>query len=182
MVSACVEIAEAVVAALNTPGVFSLPFTAVRAYDPQYPREEMKVLHVTVVAASKASERLDRHMWQHDVTVDVAVQQAYEEADNDTLDPLMALVEEIELYFGGGRRVTDAILVRMLPGCPERCSLRPTGTAANGRPSGPVAIDCGGQVSVRSQTRPLKRMSGGNREPLPERRPDVKGYIAGRRY
>jgi len=113
MASACVEIADAVVAALNTPGVFSVPFTAVRAYDPQYPREEMKTLHVTVVPASKTTERLDRHQWQYDVTVDVAVQQAYEEADNDTLDPLMALVEEIELYFGGGRRVTDAILVRM---------------------------------------------------------------------
>jgi len=113
MVSACIGIADAVVAALNTPGVFSLPFTAVRAYDPEYPREEMKVLHVTVVPANDVAERLDRHQWQDDVTVDIAVQQAYEKPDKETLDPLMALVQEIKFYFGRERRLPDAILVRM---------------------------------------------------------------------
>jgi hypothetical protein len=45
--------------------------------------------------------------------VDIAVQQAYEEADNGTLDPLMVLVEEMEAHFRDERRLPNAVLVRM---------------------------------------------------------------------
>jgi len=44
------------------------------------------------------------------------------------------------------------------------------------------SVDSWSQPPLETQSRPPKGMSGGKLEPLPERRPDVKGYIAGPRY
>ncbi|HUU08908.1 MAG TPA: hypothetical protein VM431_00030, partial [Phycisphaerae bacterium] len=75
------DIADAVVAELNGH-TFSRPFTAARFYRPVFDLAEMSALHVSVVPKGLAIERLDRSRNQHDVQVDIAVQQKLGSADN----------------------------------------------------------------------------------------------------
>jgi len=92
------DIADAVVAELNA-GTFSQPFEAKRYYRPVFDLAEMKDLHVSVVPRGMTIERADRSRNQHDVQIDVAVQQKFQSGDAAELDPLMALVEEIADFF-----------------------------------------------------------------------------------
>ena len=92
------DIADAVVAELNG-GTFSQPFEAKRYYRPVFDLAEMSDLHVSVVPRGMTIERADRSRNQHDVQIDVAVQQKLRTADNAELDALMALVEEIADFF-----------------------------------------------------------------------------------
>ena len=92
------DIAEAVVAELNA-GSFSLPFTAARHYRPVFELEEMQTLHVTVVPKGTAIQPNSRNSNQHDIDIDVAIQQKLETADNTDIDPLMTLVDEIADQF-----------------------------------------------------------------------------------
>ena len=92
------DIADAVVAELNGH-TFSRPFTAVRYYRPVFDLAEMQSLHVSVVPKGLAIERLDRSRNQHDLQVDIAVQQKLQSADNAEIDALVALVEEIADFF-----------------------------------------------------------------------------------
>jgi len=92
------DIADAVVAELNA-GTFSQAFEAKRYYRPVFDLAEMKDLHVSVVPRGVTIERADRSRNQHDVQIDVAVQQKFQSGDAAELDPLMALVEEIADFF-----------------------------------------------------------------------------------
>ncbi|MFN9292695.1 MAG: hypothetical protein ACK6EB_31860, partial [Planctomyces sp.] len=71
--SVVVSTAEAVVASLNA-ATFSLPFTAVRSYLPQYKLAEMQTLRVTVVPRSAVLSSADRTRIQTDLAIDIAVQ------------------------------------------------------------------------------------------------------------
>ena len=97
------DIAEAVKDELNA-GTFSVPFEAVRRYLPRLDLAAMgEALHVTVVPGGIASETAGRRQVRHDYRIDVAVQRKVAKADGATLDPLMALVEEIAEHFRGKR-------------------------------------------------------------------------------
>jgi hypothetical protein len=94
------EIADAVVAELNSAS-FSLPFTAVRHYQPTFDLMEMKTLHVSVVPRSLlAANAVDRNQASVDYLIDVGVQQKTD-MSQAALDSLMALVEEIADHFRG---------------------------------------------------------------------------------
>jgi hypothetical protein len=94
------EIANAVVAELNG-ATFSMPFTAVRHYQPKFDLMEMKTLHVSVVPRSLlAAKAVDRNQASVDYLIDVGVQQKTD-MSQAALDGLMALVEEIADHFRG---------------------------------------------------------------------------------
>jgi len=96
--SVIVQIADAVAGELNG-GTFGQPFTAERNYLPLYDLKELKSLRVTVVPTGTAIESKARRTAQHDVEIDVAVQQKLVKTDNATIDPLMSLTEEIADHF-----------------------------------------------------------------------------------
>jgi hypothetical protein len=98
------DIADAVVAELNATPVppatgFSQPFTATRAYRPQFDLVELKTLKVTVVPKGIEIINITRHSNQNDVSVDVAVQKKVDPNDPSEIDALMALVEQIGDFF-----------------------------------------------------------------------------------
>lgn len=88
------DIADAVVSELNSAS-FSHEFQAERQYLPIYDLADVKDLRVTVVPRGMNIEPVTRSDAQHDVEIDVAVQQKLAKTDAATIDPLMALVEEI---------------------------------------------------------------------------------------
>lgn len=92
------DIAEAVVNELNA-ATFSRTFTAERNHLPLYDLKDLKTLRVTVVPSATAIETKARKTAQHDVAIDIAVQQKLPATDNTEIDPLMALVEEIADHF-----------------------------------------------------------------------------------
>jgi hypothetical protein len=99
--SVIIDLADAVTAKLNAGG-FTIPFTAVRSYQPLFELTDMQDLHVTVVpAAIPDMGHASRFNRQRDYRIDVAVQQKFETGDAVELDPLMALVEEIVNAFDG---------------------------------------------------------------------------------
>lgn len=98
MNSRIVRVADAVTAELNGH-TFSLPFTAVRLYQPAYELQEMKTLHVTVVPRGILIAPLDRARCEHDMQIDIAVQKKYTSDANEEIDPLMDLVQEIADFF-----------------------------------------------------------------------------------
>ncbi len=98
--SLVVDVAEAVVAALNTAPAetFQQPLVAERQYKPEYDLAQLKTLRVTVVPRKIEIASLGRNVNQHDVAVDVAVQKKVASTSTQELDPLMALVEQIADY------------------------------------------------------------------------------------
>jgi len=110
--SVVVAIAEAVVEELNAAS-FSQPFTAQRDYLPLYDLKDLKSLRVTVVPKGTAIEISGRSSNQHDVEIDVAVQQKLANTDNAAIDPLMTLVEEIADHFRFKRLTSpDAVWIK----------------------------------------------------------------------
>jgi hypothetical protein len=100
-----VDIAEAVKDVLNAAEL-SEEFTVERHYTPHFELKDMKDLRVTVVPSGITSTTMGRNRAQHDVDIDVAVQQKYTAGDNTELDALMTLVEEIAALFRR-QRLTD---------------------------------------------------------------------------
>lgn len=88
------DIADAVVQDLNA-GTFSQSFTAERHYLPVYELEDIKDLRVTVVPKGVTIQSTGRNSNQHDAAIDIAVQKKLDAIDSSTIDPLMALVDEI---------------------------------------------------------------------------------------
>jgi hypothetical protein len=91
------QIAAALVTTLNAHS-FSRPFTAARRYQVKVDLESTKALTVSVVAQSKQRERSSRITNEHQYTVQVAVQQKINPADESQGDVLSYLVEEIADY------------------------------------------------------------------------------------
>jgi hypothetical protein len=110
--STTVQIADALVAELNVK-TFSQPFTAVRAYLPEYELKDMATLHVTVVPAEFEGEPNDRSRDREEHKLHVAVQQRFEPIGGIVplarLDELLKLCEEIR----------DFLRDRTLASCPE---------------------------------------------------------------
>ncbi|QDU71042.1 hypothetical protein [Mucisphaera calidilacus] len=100
--SLVIDIADAVTHELNLParpGVFSKPFTAVRKLLPVYELADLVDLRVTVVPKAIESAAATRTLSQHDVSVDVGVQQKLVAQDADQqVEDLGTLTDEIAAY------------------------------------------------------------------------------------
>lgn len=92
--SLVVEIADAVVAELNTMDLGS-PLDAQRHYVPSFELKDMTNLRVSVVPKGLLITKSDRSNNTFDVLVDVAVQKKFNTGENAEIDPLMQLVQEI---------------------------------------------------------------------------------------
>ena len=90
--SLVIHVADAVVTVLKAD---PLKLDAVRAYRPEFDLAELKTLRVSVVPRGIEITSLGRNTNQHDVSVDVGVQQKVDSANNTALDNLMTLVEKI---------------------------------------------------------------------------------------
>ena len=90
--SMVIAVADAIVAALKAE---PLKLDAVRAYRPEFELAELKTLRVSVVPRGIEIVILNRNANQHDVSIDVGVQQKVDAADDAALDALMAKVQQI---------------------------------------------------------------------------------------
>jgi hypothetical protein len=104
-VSVITDIADAVVADLNVAAPTLIPggFVAERHYRPVVDLRELAELKVTVVPRGVTITPANRAGNQHDVQIDVAVQQKVNDADQASLDALMTLVERIGQFFSRRR-------------------------------------------------------------------------------
>lgn len=110
--SIVVGLSDAVVSDLNAAS-FSQSFTAERHYLPLYDLKALKTLRVTVVPSGNAIEARARRTAQHDVAIDIAIQQKVAGTDNAAIDPLMTLTEEIADHFRFKRLASpDAMWVK----------------------------------------------------------------------
>lgn len=111
------SVADAITAALNSAvaGTFDLTFTAARHYRPLFDLEDLKTLHLSVVPKGIDITSLGRSSNQHDVSIDVAVQQKVDPDDQTTLDGLMEVVQQIIDYMRLQRLATlpAAMLIRI---------------------------------------------------------------------
>jgi len=110
------DITDAVVAALNG-AAFSQPFTAKRHYVPTFDLKEMKTLHVTVVPRGVEVSTVSRSLIQHELQVDVGIQQklpapADPAGDQAFVDALMGLVQEIADVLRAAGRFGEAQWVK----------------------------------------------------------------------
>ena len=103
--SVSVQLADALVTRLNTPGEpgFSQSFTAVRQYVPVFDLEKATGIQVAVVPKSMEVSRASRDSSFFDCAADIAIQKKVSgDLDQDELDRLMALVEEIIDHLNDG--------------------------------------------------------------------------------
>ncbi len=90
--SLVIDVADAVVTALKSD---PLKLDAVRAYRPEFDLTELKALRVSVVPKGIEITNLGRRANQHDVSVDVGVQQKVDPTDTAALDALMGQVQQV---------------------------------------------------------------------------------------
>ena len=91
------DIADAVVASLNSPGDpgFSQPFTAERFYQPSFELADMATLHVSVVPRTVTISSASRNASFHDCAIDVGVQKKVNPENPAEIDGLLNLMDEI---------------------------------------------------------------------------------------
>ena len=115
--STIIELADAVVVELNgaAAGTFSQSFTAKRYYVPVFDLKEMRDLHVSVVPVGVETTTASRALLQHDVQLDVAVQQKFPQdtaVELEAIDDLMGLVQEISDFLRAVGRFGDALWIK----------------------------------------------------------------------
>ena len=93
-----VQIADAVVEQLNAGG-FSRQFTATRKYLPSYRLRDLKDLRVTVVPTAVNEQSESRQTPRLEYEVQIGIQQQVDLDDASSIDPLVALAEEIKDRF-----------------------------------------------------------------------------------
>lgn len=100
MAALLVEVADAVVAALNA-ATLSREFTAVRDWRPVETIEGLEDLSVTVVPRAAGGERASRAADRAAYSVEVSVRQKPEGVTNADIDPLVLLCQEVADLFRG---------------------------------------------------------------------------------
>ena len=105
------DIADAVVAELAS-GSFSQAIAPQRMVLPQFGLEELADLRVTVVPKAVEVTGSTRSVCQHDVQIDIGVQQKLATGDDAEIDALMGLVEEIAEFVRATRQFGDAVWVK----------------------------------------------------------------------
>lgn len=112
--STITAIADAVAARLNA-GTFTMPFTAVRRYQPVFALEDLATLRVSVVPRSLTIVGASRQTSQFDAQIDIVVQKRLSPApgtsggaasDEAEIDALLALLEEIADWLRFARLTT----------------------------------------------------------------------------
>jgi hypothetical protein len=93
--SAIIDIAEAVVAEINDADVLPSGISAQRHYVPTFELKDMDTLHVSVVPRAVAIQPMGRAYCQHDVQIDIGIQQRFQDDQQITIDALMQQVEQI---------------------------------------------------------------------------------------
>ena len=106
--SAIIDIAEAVVAEINDAGVLPSDVSAKRHYVPTFELKDMDTLHVSVVPRAVAIQPMGRSYCQHDVQIDIGIQQRFPPGSGPddqqiTVDALMQQVEQISELLRGKR-------------------------------------------------------------------------------
>jgi len=94
------DIADALVSALNDEE-FSMALTAERGYVPSFDLPDTTTGRILVVPKGLTIERLTRASFEQDYRIDVGIQQKLEDLDTATIDPFMALVEEVADFCNG---------------------------------------------------------------------------------
>lgn len=92
--SAIVDVADAVVAELNSGG-YTETFAAARSYRPVYSVDQLEALVVSVVPGELAIAPLTRAHNSYDVTVWVVVERQVSPEDNAAVDALVSLCEQL---------------------------------------------------------------------------------------
>jgi hypothetical protein len=90
-----IEVADAVVAAINASPLVTAHPPAQRHYRPQFELSELKSTRISVVPKAILISGLARSSNQHDCSVDVAVQRKLTTADAAEIDPLMQLAQDL---------------------------------------------------------------------------------------
>lgn len=103
MSSALFEIADAIVAELNTATFTSFSFQAERVLVSQVELKALAALRVSVLGVSRVPVPVTRRKTVHRVTVHVCVQQLVSSKNASDVDPLVGLVEEIASFFSRRR-------------------------------------------------------------------------------
>jgi hypothetical protein len=88
------DICEAVVGEINDAN-WSLVFTAVRKYRPEFTLAELATLRVTVVPAAREISAESRSQTSETVDINVAVQKVVDPDSNAEIDELLTLCEDI---------------------------------------------------------------------------------------
>lgn len=104
------NIADAVAAELNSApdGTFSKNFIAVRKVIPAYELSELSELKVTVVPKAVEITAAMRIGSQHDLAVDIGIQQKISKDVDGDVESLMTLVDEISSYLAGRKLASAA--------------------------------------------------------------------------
>ena len=113
------QIADAVAAELTAapPETFNLPFTPAKRLLPNFDLTELAELRVSIVPRAIDSTGASRSLAQHDVQVDIGIQQKLPAGGGEpeaTIAPLLELVERIATYLQRRRLATlpSAVWVR----------------------------------------------------------------------
>ena len=108
-------IADSIVAALNGH-TFSRGFTAARSYQPEYVKEELSSLQVTVVPKGDEAAFSTRATDRIECQIDVAVQKQLPGNDREGLaariaeaDALMGVVDEVKQFLGRASFAVDGV-------------------------------------------------------------------------
>jgi hypothetical protein len=101
--SAIIDIAEAVVYEINNADVLPSGVNAQRHYVPTFELKDMDTLHVSVVPRGVSIQTMNRAYFQHDVQIDIGIQQRFKDDQQLTLDVLMQQVEQISNLLTGKR-------------------------------------------------------------------------------
>ncbi len=96
--SRAIVLADAIVADINAQS-FSMKFVAKRTYQTLYEIKDQKVLTVTVLIPGMIHDVLSRSGNQDTTSLIVLFSKHCVSEDNNTIDPLVDLVEEVADYF-----------------------------------------------------------------------------------
>ena len=112
--SSLIDLAEAV-SRTEQCGVLPAGVAAQRHYVPAFELKEMDTLHVSVVPKAVAIQPMGRTAYQHDVEIDIGIQQRFPPG-NETMeiDTLMDLVEQVSDLLRGKRltALSNAVWLR----------------------------------------------------------------------
>ena len=135
--STITAIADAVVTLLNESEVLPEGVTAERHYVPTFELKDMDTLHVSVVPRGVAIQPLGRTTFQHDVQIDIGIQQRFPPAPgSDPGNGPGSETEQVDALMGQVEQIANALRGKRLPPLPD-----------SGLP--------GGAMWVRTQNEPI---------------------------
>ena len=99
-----VLLAQAITDLLNTVGAFTPALNATREWQPFYDLPAATTAKIAVFpSADDSSAKIDRHRWQHDLTIDVSVQRKIAADTSPEKDALVLLADQICEYIKANR-------------------------------------------------------------------------------